>query len=111
MGSERFTCLVEGEETMAQCDAAHMVFDPQVGKDIRVGELPEWTCVVGKVAYMVLRGSYDQLPGAWASFPERVLGAARSEPRGPPGDVYVCGPMDHPSDPSRMLTILYLPIR
>ena len=96
---------------MASCDAAHKVLDPQVGRDIQIGELPDWTCVGGKVAYKVLKGSYEQLPSAWATFPQRALETARSAPRGPPGDVYVCSPMDHSDDPGQALTILYVPVR
>jgi hypothetical protein len=95
---------------MASCDEAHRILDPQVEKDIQVGKLPDWTSVVGQVAYKVLRGPYDQLPGAWATFPQRALEVARAAPRGPPGDVYICSPMDHPKDPARMLTILYVPV-
>jgi DNA gyrase inhibitor GyrI len=97
--------------TMASCDLAHKVFDPQVEKGVQLGRLPDWTCVGGKVAYRVLRGPYEQLPKAWAEFPSDALNAARSAPRGPPGDVYLCTPTDHPGDPARMLTVLYLPVR
>ena len=96
---------------MASCDAAHRVLDPQVGKDIQVGQLPDWTCVGGKVAFKVLKGPYEQLAAAWATFPQRALEIARTAPRGPPGDVYVCSPMDHSKDPDRMLTILYVPVQ
>ena len=96
---------------MPSCDAAHRALVPLVEKGIQVGTLPEWTCVRGKVAYQVLRGPYELLAAAWAAFPQRALGMARASPRGPPGDVYVCGPMDHPSEPDRMLTILYVPVR
>jgi len=95
---------------MASCDGAHKLFDPLVEKDIQVGTLPAWTCVAGKVAYRVLRGSYDQLPTAWTEFPRRALQQARAAPRGPPGDVYLCGPMDHPVEPAKMLTVLYIPV-
>ena len=96
---------------MASCDAAHKVLESKVDQGIHVGELPVWTCVGGKVAYRVIQGSYEQLPGAWATFPQRALETARSPPRGPPGDVYVCSPMDHAKDPGRLLTVLYLPVQ
>jgi hypothetical protein len=95
---------------MANCDQAHKFLEPQVEKGIQIGQLPDWTCVTGKVAYRVLKGPYTQLAAAWGSFPQQALGTARSAPRGPPGDVYVCSPMDHPNDPGRMLTILYIPV-
>ncbi len=96
---------------MASCDAAHKVFDSLVKRGIQVGDLPDWTCVGGRVAYRVVQGPYEQLPRAWVDFPSQALGAARSAPRGPPGDVYICTPMDHPDDPSKMLTVLYIPVR
>jgi hypothetical protein len=96
---------------MANCDAAHKEFDAVVERGIQVGKLPVWTCIEGKVAYRVVKGSYELLAKAWTDFPVQALAAARSAPRGPPGDVYVCSPMDHPRDPSNMLTVLYLPVR
>jgi hypothetical protein len=96
---------------MANCDLAHKEFDPLVEKGVQIGKLPDWTCVGGKVAFRVLRGPYEQLSKAWAEFPSRAIGVARSAPRGPPGDVYLCSPMDHPDDPAKMLTVLYLPVR
>jgi len=96
---------------MANCDATHRVFDPLVAKGIQVGNLPEWTCVIGKVAYRVLKGPYEQLPKAWADFPSQALDAAGSPPRGPPGDVYLCTPTDHPDEPAKMLTLLYVPVQ
>ncbi len=96
---------------MASCETAHKVFNPLVDKGIRIGLLPDWTNVRGRVAYRVLLGSYDQLPNAWSRFAREALEAARSAPRGPPGDVYLCGPMEHPKDPSKMLTVLYVPVQ
>jgi len=96
---------------MASCDAAHKALEPLVPKGIQIGTLPGWTCVDGKVAYRVIKGSYDQLPKAWSDFPQQALATARSAPRGPPGDVYVCTPMDHPDEPGKMLTVLYVPVR
>ena len=103
--------LVPTQMAMANCDEAHKLFDPQVEKGIMVGTLPSWTCVSGKVVYRVLKGPYDQLPKAWDEFPQKALQEARVPPRGPPGDVYVCGPMDHPREPGKMLTILYIPVK
>jgi len=97
--------------TVPNCDSAHQQLEPLSPKGIQVGTLPDWVCVQGKVVYKVVRGAYDQLPKEWASFPQQALSTARTAPRGPPGDVYVCGPMDHPKDPSKMLTILYVPIQ
>ena len=96
---------------MANCDAAHKLLDPLVEKGIQIGKLPDWTCVEGKVAYRVVRGSYDQLARAWTTFPQSALEVARAAPRGSPGDVYVCSPMDHTNDSTRILTILYIPVR
>jgi hypothetical protein len=95
---------------MARCDLAHKVFDSQVQKGIQVGKLPDWTCVGGKVVYRVLKGSYEQLPDAWSSFASEAMSVAGSPSRGPPGDVYLCTVMDHPKDPAKLLTILYVPV-
>lgn len=64
----------------------------------------------GKVAYRVLRGPYEQLPGAWVEFPMKALEKAQSAPRGPAGDVYVCSPLEHKNDEARMLTVRYTPV-
>jgi hypothetical protein len=91
---------------MASCDAAHSEFDRHAGKGNQVGSLPEWTRVRGRVVYRVLRGAYEQLPGAWAEFVPSAM--ARGPPTGPAGDVYLCTPGEHEEE--RLLTILYLPI-
>ncbi len=96
---------------MASCAAAHKEFDHQVGRKVAIGTLPAWTRVTGKVAYIVLRGPYDQLPEAWGHFPQEAMRASQGASEGPSGDVYLCNPMDHPDDPSKLLTLLYLPVR
>jgi len=52
------------------------------------------------------------LPEAWAKF-GRMLQALKTEKfTGPPGDVYVCDPMDHqgPAE-EKKITILWAPLR
>lgn len=95
---------------MASCDRAHRELDHLANGSVQLGPLPEWTRVKGKAAWIVLRGSYSQLPGAWSSFPQRAAERLGGPPGGPAGDVYVCSPMEHAgAAESGMLTILYVP--
>lgn len=96
---------------MPGCDAAHAAFDAHVGKEITVGPLPEWTRIQGRVAWVVVRGPYSGLNQSWMSFMGQLSGK-KIVPRGPCGDVYTCQLPDHESDGgSKLLTILYAPVR
>jgi hypothetical protein len=94
---------------MALCDGAHARYDQLAAGKIQVGNLPEWTRVQGRVAWSVVKGPYSQLPAAWQSFMRDAPGAS-VHPNGPPGDVYVCNPMDHQGTEESMLTLLYVPV-
>jgi hypothetical protein len=95
---------------MGACDDAHEEFGSKADGKVRVGTLPEWTRVEGKVAWQVLKGPYSKMLEAWPAFMQKALAAAKA-PNGPPGDVYVCNPMDHHGKAeATMLTVLYLPV-
>ncbi len=59
--------------------------------------------VNGKVAWYVFQGPYRELPDAWA------IGSGKVS--GPPGDVYVCDPVDHKGTEEKLITILWAPVK
>ncbi|MFQ5918870.1 MAG: hypothetical protein ACE5I4_02335 [Thermoplasmata archaeon] len=97
---------------MADCGAVHRDYDGLANGDVQVGELPPWTHVEGPVAWYVFQGPYSALSDAWASFMQKALASGVSKPSGPPGDVYVCDPLDHLGEAEEKLTtILWVPLR
>lgn len=94
-----------------RCAAIHAEYDMLANGPLRVGELPAWMNVRGRVVWSVHQGPYDGLGQAWAEFIRKVGAEYGARMSGPPGDVYVCDPADHADDTGRMTTILWSPIR
>ena len=93
------------------CDEIHREFDGFANGSVQIGELPPWTHVRGRMAFYVYQGPYNGLGDAWQDF-ARKKGALDLEFHGPPGEVYVCDPSDHPGDAQKtMLTILWAPLK
>ena len=95
---------------MAVCDDAHKEFEKFAAGDVQTGTLPPWTHVSGTVAWYVHRGPYSGLGHAWEDFHTKVA-TMKLERHGPPGEVYVCDPGEHATDESRILTVLWAPIK
>ncbi len=96
---------------MASCAEAHRAFDELATGELQTGVLPPWLHVQGRVAWSVHRGPYSGISRAFPAFMEKVQTALPGAVRGPPGDVYVCSPEDHPGpgQPS-LMTIFWVPI-
>ena len=97
---------------MAACDRVHRDFDGLANGEIHTGELPAWMHVQGPVAFYVYQGPYASLSEAWSSFMQKALAAGAGEPAGPPGEVYVCDPLDHlQGKEEKLTTILWVPVK
>lgn len=96
---------------MSCCEAMHKALDAFANGDVRVGEMPAYTHVTGRVAWYVYRGSYRDLQAkGWDLF-WRKFTVANVKMEGAPGDVYVCNPGCHKEDrEENMLTILWAPV-
>lgn len=96
---------------MPICDPAHASLDPVANGELQFGPLPRWTRVQGNAVWFVWRGPLEMLGEAWVFFHRKVRARDPGRPDGPPGEVFVCRPEDHADEhPSRLLTILYLPL-
>lgn len=99
-------------EIMVACEALHRDYDGLANGDVQVGELPSWTHVRGPVAWYVFQGPYATLSDAWASFMQKALASGVGELVGPPGDLYVCDPLDHLGQTEEKLTtLLWVPLK
>lgn len=97
---------------MSACEEIHQAYDAMANSDVQMGELPPWMHVQGTVAWYVFQGPYAELSNAWAAFMQKALAADAGEIAGPPGDVYVCDPLDHLSEAQETLTtILWVPLK
>lgn len=89
----------------------HEQFEKYANEGVQTGELPGWLHVAGPVAWYVYMGPYEGLGAAWQMFMGKVH-AAKLNPYGPPGDVYVCDPTDHAEDGGvKMLTVMWIPLK
>lgn len=96
---------------MATCDEVHRAYDGLANGAVQVGELPSWMHVRGKVAWYVFQGPYAGLSDAWADFMQKALASDIGGVTGPPGDVYVCDPLDHLDElQGTLTTILWAPV-
>ncbi len=77
--------------------------------EIQLGELPAGLHVVGPIAWWIFRGSHDGMGAAWELFGEKLETVLGHGGVGPPGDIYLCDPEDHPGDWEAMLTVLWAP--
>ena len=99
-------------ETMTSCAEVHRVYDVLANGEVQTGELPTWMHVLGPVAWYVYQGPYDSLSEGWASFMQKALATGVGELTGPPGDIYVCDPLDHlEAEQEKLTTILWVPLR
>ena len=73
------------------------------------GDIEAFTLPAGRTAVAVHGGSYDKLPETFAAF-ERWMTAEGLVPSGPPWEVYVTDPADHP-DHDDWRTEIYWPVR
>ncbi|MFQ5552419.1 MAG: hypothetical protein ACE5EW_01670 [Thermoplasmata archaeon] len=97
---------------MAACEEVHRMYDELAHGAVQAGELPSWMHVQGKVAWYVIQGPYDRLGDAWAEFMQKALASPIGEVAGPPGDVYVCDPLDHlGEEQEKLTTILWVPLK
>lgn len=96
---------------MRSCEGAHKNYDKHANGKTQVGSLPSWMHVEGRVAWYVFRDSYQMLPDGWTKFMEKVRSLSNIKLAGPPGDVYVCNPMEHKGDEKSMITILWIPVK
>jgi hypothetical protein len=97
---------------MPECEEVHRAYDGLANGDVQVGKLPPWMHVQGNVAWYVFQGSYAALSDAWASFMQKALASKVGDLGGPPGDVYVCDPLDHLAEADEKLTtILWVPLK
>jgi len=89
----------------------HRQFGALAGGDLRVGELPSWTRIRGRVAWYVYRGPYSELGDkGWRAFWHKFR-AAKLKMAGVPGDLYVCSPDAHTKDEQKdMLTLIFAPV-
>lgn len=94
-----------------KCRDLHAEWDKLAGGAIQEGELPAWMNVRGPCAWYVHQGPYETMGQAWAVFMAKASASYAGRMAGPPGDVYVCDPMDHENDASKLTTILFAPIR
>ena len=90
---------------VAHCDEFHQGYDRFANKDVRVGELPVWMHVAGRVAWLVAQGPYAKMPEMWREFHHKVHAKGLTV-HGPPGDVYVCDPDDHTGERERSLSTI-----
>jgi hypothetical protein len=93
---------------MRSCEKLHREYDQHANGKVQTGSLPDWMHVSGDVAWSVFKGPYSELPKGWSEFMKKVRSMPTS---GPPGDVYMCDPMEHDADQSSLLTILWVPVR
>ena len=97
---------------MAICDDVHREYDRIANGQVLFGELPPWTHVRGRVAWYVFQGPYSGLGDAWQEFMRKAHASGPVALSGPPGDVYVCDPADHPGDrAATMTTIFWAPLK
>lgn len=97
---------------MPSCAKVHEEYDRYANGELRVGPLPAWMHVKGKVAWYVFQGPYAGLPDAWSKFGEKLRVMGPSKFAGPPGDVYVCDPEDHKGEAQgKLVTILWAPLK
>lgn len=97
---------------MLPCEEVHRTYNRLANGEVQAGQLPRWMHVRGQVAWYVFQGSYEGLADAWATFMQKALSSDIGEVTGPPGDVYVCDPLDHLEDEqSRLTTILWAPLK
>lgn len=88
------------------------MYDDLAQGEAQAGELPAWMHVQGRVAWYVFQGPYSQLSDAWAEFMQKALAAGLGQVAGPPGDVYVCDPLDHLEEAqAKLTTILWVPLK
>jgi hypothetical protein len=91
------------------CDKIHEDYDRYANADVKVGQLPAWMHVNGRVAWYVFQGPY-RLPEGWGEFMKKAQASNANEFTGPPGDVYVCNPQEHKDNEQKMITILWTPL-
>lgn len=97
---------------MKPCEEVHRTYDRLANGEVQVGELPSWMHVQGKVAWYVFQGPYAALSEAWANFMQQALASDVGAVVGPPGDVYVCDPLDHlEEEQATLTTILWAPVK
>ena len=97
---------------MSSCSMPHEKWDPIANGPVQVGELPEWMRIRGKLVWYVFQGSYADLGKGWGLFMEKVKASGLQGVTGPPGDIYVCDPEEHPGNlVSTMTTILWAPLK
>jgi hypothetical protein len=94
---------------LRRCEEYHRCFDQLANGEIQTQELPSELHVRGKIAWWIYRGSHDGMGEAWGVFGGKVRDAVGVEETGPPGDIYLCDPKDHPGAWEEMLTVLWAP--
>jgi hypothetical protein len=92
------------------------VFHDRFGRfangEVQTGELPPEFRVQGQVLWYVYRGPYDGLGAAWGVFMQKVHASNPAPNAGPPGDIYICDPTEHPAEKAAgMLTLFWAPLR
>jgi len=89
----------------------HKQYDRFANGSVQTGELPPWMHVHGRVAWYVAQGPYSKLGEMWQEFMKNVQ-ASKLPVMGPPGDVYLCDPKDHPGESERkIITIIWAPMK
>jgi hypothetical protein len=96
---------------MRSCERVHVEYEGLANGKIQIGPLPGWMHVNGRVAWYVFQGPYSALPEAWTDFMKKTNSMGPTKLSGPPGDVYVCSPMEHKGDEEKMITILWTPLK
>ena len=97
---------------MTACEEVHRKYDALAHAEVQAGELPAWMRIQGRVAWYAVQGPYDHLGDAWAEFMQKALASDIGPVSGPPGDVYVCDPLDHLAEAEeRLTTILWVPLK
>jgi hypothetical protein len=93
------------------CVVYHERYGRFANGEVQTGELDPEFRVQGPVLWYVYRGSYDGLGAAWGVFMKKVHASNLAARAGPPGDIYVCDPMEHQDDAGAgLLTLFWAPV-
>jgi hypothetical protein len=96
---------------MRSCEEAHREYERHACGKVQIGSLPTWMHVNDQVAWYVFKGPYSSLPEAWNEFMKKARSLSTAKLSGPPGDVYLCDPIEHKGDEKSMITILWAPVK